>query len=136
MTEPLWPLLIYTFFALVVVVVMIGLSHVLGPRHVEPGTNRPYESGVEPTGSARVRFSAKFYVVALLFLIFDLEAVFLYAWAVSFRTVGWTGYIGAMVFLLALTVVLVYEWRMGALDWNKRRILKPGETRHPGEVSE
>jgi len=126
---PLWPLVIYVLSVLLIVCVMIGMSFVLGQRHREPATFEPYESGIVPTGSARVRFSAKFYVVALLFLVFDLEAVFLYAWAVSFRAVGWTGYIGALAFILVLAVVLVYEWRMGALDWSKRRT--PTETRTP-----
>lgn len=126
----LWPLLLYIISVLVVVCVMVGLSHVLGQRHSAPARNEVFESGIVATGSARVRFSAQFYMVALLFLVFDLEAVFLYAWAIAFRQVGWAGYAGAMIFLAVLAVVLIYEWRMGALDWSARKTAKfPGVRR-------
>lgn len=99
-----------------IIVLMLGLSHVLGQRHNEPATGEPFESGVKPVGEARLRFSAHFYLVAMLFVLFDLEAVFLFAWAIGFHDAGWLGFWGAMVFLLILTVALVYEWRQGALD--------------------
>lgn len=113
----LWLVLLY--FALVVILVgaMLTISYFLGERHHESATGEPYESGVVSTGSARVRLSAKFYVVALLFVIFDLEVVFLFAWAVAAQELGWTGYAAALVFLAVLAVGLVYEWRQGALDW-------------------
>jgi NADH-quinone oxidoreductase subunit A len=95
---------------------MLGLSYVLGQRHKERATGEPYEGGHIPTGSARLRFSANFYLIAMFFVIFDLEAVFLIAWAVSLREAGWTGFIGASIFIFLLLVVLVYEWRSGALD--------------------
>ncbi len=120
--EPLWPLAVY--FALVVVIVagMLGLSYLLGQRHAERATGQPYESGVLPTGSAHVRFSAQFYLVAMLFVIFDLEAVFLVAWAVAFRQVGWVGYLGVVAFVGVLGVGLAYEWRVGALEWGDSRL--------------
>lgn len=113
----LWPLLVY--FALVIVVIagMLGVSYLLGQRHKDHATGEPYESGVAPTGSARIRFSVNFYLVAILFVIFDLEAVFIFAWAVAFRELGWLGYAGLLAFVLVLVVALVYEWRLGALDW-------------------
>ena len=77
---------------------------------------RPYESGIAVTGSARLRFAPRFYLMALFFLIFDLEAVYLFAWAVAAREAGWAGYIEALVFIAILLGALVYLWRLGALD--------------------
>ena len=120
-TTALWPLLLYFALVLVVVIGMIGLSYILGQRHQERATNQPFESGILPTGSARLRIPAQFYLVSMLFVIFDLEAVFLVAWAIALRSVGWMGYVGALVFIGVLVAGLLYEWRMGALDWNKRK---------------
>jgi NADH-quinone oxidoreductase subunit A len=119
------PFLVYVAGALFVLGVMYGLSYVVGQRHTDRETNFPYESGIKTTGSARVRFSARFYIVAMLFVIFDLEAVFLFAWAVGAKTLGMPGYWGFLVFVAVLGVGLIYEWRMGALDWihpPKRRL--------------
>ena len=113
----IWPLLLYGAAALVIVAGMVALSYVLGQRHKEKETGEPYESGVSVTGSARLRFTVQFYLVAMLFVIFDLEAVFIIAWAVSFRELGWPGYFGLLFFLVILLVVLVYEWRAGAFDF-------------------
>jgi len=112
-----WPLLVYLAATLVLVGGMLAIAYVLGERHREPATGEPFESGIEPVGDARVRFPAKFYLVAILFVIFDLEAVFLFAWAIGFRETGWLGYAGALVFIGILAVALVYEWGVGALDW-------------------
>jgi len=95
---------------------MLLLSWLLGQRHNERATGEPYESGMPTTGSARLRLSAKFYLVGLIFVIFDLEAAYLFAWAVAAREVGWAGYIEAMVFIGILAAALVYLWRVGALD--------------------
>lgn len=119
--ESLWPLGLYAAAVMVVVTTMILLSHVLGQRHRERATSDPYESGMPVTGSARVRLSAKFYLVAMFFLIFDLESVFIFAWAVSAREVGWAGYIEIVVFITILLAALVYLWRLGALDWQAPR---------------
>jgi NADH-quinone oxidoreductase subunit A len=89
----------------------------LGERHKGKAREEPYESGIPPTGSARLRFDVKFYRVATYFVIFDVEAVFLFAWALSVRELGWPGYIEALVFVGILAVALVYLWRIGALDW-------------------
>ena len=96
---------------------MLALSAVLGQRHMERATGEPYESGIISTDSAHVRFSAKFYLVAMLFVIFDLEAVFLFAWAIAVPELGWTGYTVVLLFIGILAVALLYEWRMGVLDW-------------------
>lgn len=116
----IWPLLAYTVAVLGMIGLMLGLSHVLGGRHQDRVTGEPYESGVKPVGNARLRYSAKFYLVAIFFVLFDLEVVFLFAWGIAATEVGWPGYAGAMVFLFILTVALVYEWRLGALDWGAR----------------
>lgn len=98
--------------------VMLGLSWVLGQRTAASRFGRePYESGIVSTGGARLRLSAKFYLVAMLFVIFDVEALFLFAWAVSVRESGWAGLIEATVFIAILLAGLVYLWRIGALDW-------------------
>jgi NADH-quinone oxidoreductase subunit A len=111
---------------LVVVGVMIGLSWVLGERHKEKLTDAPYESGMPPTGNARLRFSSHFYLIAIFFVIFDLDAVFILAWAISFRELGMAGYIGILVFIGILLVVLVYEIGIGSLDFGPqgKKILK------------
>lgn len=122
----LWPLLLYAIAVLAVVGGMIGLSYILGERHKAPETNDPYEAGIESTGSARLRFSAHFYLVAMFFVIFDLEAVIIFTWAVAFKELGWPGYITIAVFIGVLVAVLVYEWRIGALDFGPdgKKILK------------
>lgn len=114
------PLGVYLAAVLVLAAAMILLSYVLGERHHERATGEPYESGVPATGTARLRVSAKFYLVALLFVIFDVEAAFLFGWAVAVKELGWRGYLGMLVFVLLLSVGLVYEWRQGALDWGPR----------------
>lgn len=116
----LWPIVVYFIAVLALVAGMLVLSHLLGQRHTERATGEPYESGIVSTGSARLRFSVKFYLVAMLFVIFDLEAAFIIAWAIAFRESGWTGYLGVLFFIAALVAALIYEWRLGALDWGQR----------------
>jgi NADH-quinone oxidoreductase subunit A len=93
------------------------LSYFLGQQHNAKATDQPFESGILHTGSARLRFSAQFYLVAMLFVIFDVEAVFIMLWAVAFYELGWPGYIGISVFIILLLVVLIYEWSKGAFDF-------------------
>jgi len=104
---------------------MLVISYLLGERHKEPATGEPFESGIAPTGSAHIRFSAHFYIVAMFFVIFDLEAVFIVAWAIALKDVGWAGYISILIFIGILAAVLIYEWRIGALDFgpNGNKIL-------------
>ena len=117
----LWPLGVYATLVLGLVGAMLGLSYVLGQRHREHSTDFPYESGILSEGSARVRLSAKFYLVAMFFVIFDLEAIFIFAWAVAVRETGWTGYAVASTFVLVLLAALAYLWRVGALEWSSGR---------------
>ena len=131
-SETLWPLGLYFLIALVVAGSMIGLSYVLGERHSDRATGQPYESGIVSTGSARVRLSVKFYIVAMLFVIFDIEAVFIFAYAVAYEEVGWAGYAGLLVFVAVLVVALIYELRMGALDWEPARLRMAKAAREKG----
>ena len=122
MTDPttanaaLWPMAIY-FATVIIVTVMITLSYVLGERHRDRQTAEPYESGIVSTGTARVRFDIKFSLIDMFFVLFDLEAVFIFAWAVSVRETGWTAYAEMMLFIGILAAALVYLWRLGALKW-------------------
>lgn len=115
--DVLWTLLVYTAGVLGLIAFMLGVVYLLGERHSTRMGNTPYESGMVPVGSARLRFPAKFYLVAIFFVIFDLEVVFIFAWAIAARDVGWLGYTEMMVFLVILTLALAYAWRTGALEW-------------------
>jgi NADH-quinone oxidoreductase subunit A len=114
---PLWPLLLYSAIVLSLVGAMLGLSYVLGQRHRERATDEPYEGGILSAGGARMRFSSQFYMIAMLFVIFDVETIFIMAWAIAFEELGWYGYVGVVIFVILLIVVLIYEWRNGALDF-------------------
>jgi NADH-quinone oxidoreductase subunit A len=116
----LWPLAVYLTIVVMLVAAMLGLSFVLGQRHQDRATGSPYESGILSEGSARVRLSVKFYQTAIFFVIFDLEAVFLFAWAIAVREAGWAGYAEVLIFIMVLLATLVYLWRVGALDWRQR----------------
>lgn len=120
----LWPLVLYFACIVATVAFMVGLSSLLGQRHRGRATNEIYESGLVSTGSAHVRFAAKFYLVAMIFVIFDLEAVFIYLYAVTFHDLAWTGYIEINVFIAVLLVALAWLWRNGTLDWGTVRHLK------------
>jgi NADH-quinone oxidoreductase subunit A len=95
---------------------MIVISFFLGERHKERTTGEPYESGIIATSSARVRFDVRFYLIAVFFVIFDLEALFIFAWALALRELGWTGYLEILIFIGVLVAALVYLWRIGALE--------------------
>lgn len=121
-----WPLIVFAFAVISLIGIMIGLSYFLGEDHKEKTTDEPYESGIPPTGDARLRFSSGFYIIAMFFVIFDLDAAFIMLWAVSFRELGLAGYIGIFIFIGLLIVLLLYELSIGALDFgpNGKRILK------------
>jgi NADH-quinone oxidoreductase subunit A len=125
-TNILWPFILFAVIVFSLIGIMIGLSYVLGERHNEKTTDEPYESGIPPTGDARLRFSSSFYLIAMFFVIFDLDAAFIMLWAVSFRELGLPGYIGIVVFIAILMVLLVYELSIGALDFgpNGKKIIK------------
>ncbi|GEP98154.1 NADH-quinone oxidoreductase subunit A [Chitinophaga cymbidii] len=115
--SPMWPFLVFAGIIMVLVLVILGLSYILGQHHKDRATGEAYESGILSTGSARLRFPSQFYLVAMLFVIFDIETVFVISWAIAFGELGWAGFIGVSVFILILLVVLIYEWRNGALDF-------------------
>jgi NADH-quinone oxidoreductase subunit A len=121
----LWPLAVFMLSVFGLAIFMLGLSALLGERHREKTTAEPYESGIVSTGSARVRFDAKFYLMAMFFVVFDLEAAFLYAYAVSFREAGWGGYIEMLIFVGVLAAALFYLWRIGALEWGRANSRNP-----------
>ncbi len=111
-----WPLVVYFLLVLALVALMLGLSYVLGERHRQPATGTPYEGGIVPAGSVQVRFSPQFYLVAAFFVVFDLEAVFVFAWAVAGRALGWSAYVEVVIFVAVLVAALAYLWRVGGLD--------------------
>jgi NADH-quinone oxidoreductase subunit A len=123
--DELWPLGLYAVAVLVVVGSMLGLPALLGERHWKKpnrrrdvATDEPYESGIRPTGGTAIRLPIQYYLVAMFFVIFDLEAVFLYAWAVAVPETGWVGFTEAFIFVGLLLAALAYLWGVGALDWS------------------
>lgn len=113
----LWPLLVYGAIVFILISAILILSWFLGQHHKERATNEPYEGGILSAGSARLRFSSQFYLIAMLFVIFDVETIFIFSWAIAFRELGWVGYAGVVVFIALLFIVLIYEWRNGALNF-------------------
>lgn len=112
------PVIVGVLWAALLAAVLIGVSLLFGPNRPTPEKKSTYECGIDPMiGDARARFSIKFYVVAVLFLLFDVEVVFMYPWAVLLRKLGLLGLIEMMTFLLVLVVAFVYVWKKGALNW-------------------
>lgn len=132
MAHPLQLMMLAVYFGaiLALVVLMIVLSAVLGERHETQATIQPFESGMLPVGQARLRFPQQFYLIAVFFVVFDLESAFIYAWAVAARQVGWAGYIEVVVFIVILAAALAYLWRVGALDWTPLRSRRSRPSRH------
>jgi NADH-quinone oxidoreductase subunit A len=114
-----FPLAVVFALAGILAAVLVGLATVLGPRRPTAVKASPFECGSEPIGSAHDRFGVKFYLVALLFIVFDIEAVFIYPWAVLLHELGWAGYTSMAVFAFTLVVGLAYVWKKGALDWQR-----------------
>lgn len=119
-------LLIYAALVILTITAMLGISYFIGQKHREKSTDNPYESGIKVTDSARLRFPVKFYIAAMFFVIFDLEVVFIISWAIAYEALGWAGYVAMAIFVGVLAIVLVYEWRTGALDFGPqgKKILK------------
>ena len=111
------PLLLLFVIAAVIVGAMFTLTTLLGPKNPTPEKMIPFECGSESTGAQHVRMSVKFYMTAILFVVFDVEVVLLYPWAVTFRETGWYGFLAMVPFVLLLVVALVYEWKKGAMEW-------------------
>jgi NADH-quinone oxidoreductase subunit A len=116
-SDPYFSVLLLMVIAIGMAVGFVFLSQALGPKRYDRVKYSVYECGVDPLTPAAVRVSVKFYMVALLFLLFDLEVVFFYPWAVLFRELGWYGFIAMAVFTVPLVVGLLYEWKKGALEW-------------------
>ena len=121
-TGPLWPMATYLIAVLLLVAAMLGLSYVLGQRHRDRSTGKPYESGIIPTESVRTHFNVMFYLVAVLFVLFDIETIFVFAWSVALRELGWQGYVEMLLFIFVLLSALFYLWRLGVLDWGTSKI--------------
>jgi len=112
------PVAVGIVWAILLACIFIGVSQIFGPRRLTPEKTSPYECGIDsPIGDARTRFSIKFYVTAMMFLLFDIEVVFMYPWAVLLRKLGWLGLIEMGTFLLVLLFAFIYVWRKGALNW-------------------
>jgi|TARA_Y100000310_G_scaffold274411_2_gene290426 NADH-quinone oxidoreductase subunit A len=104
------------------VLLIIGLSHIAGPKtKMRRATGEPFEAGIVPVGGTEHTISVEFYLVAMFFVIFDLETVFIFAWAIAFYELGWAGYWAIFIFIVILTAALIYEWKSGALDWGIKR---------------
>ncbi|MCF8049631.1 MAG: NADH-quinone oxidoreductase subunit A [Desulfobacterales bacterium] len=117
-------LIAYAFAVAVITAILLFVSSWLGEKKPNPEKLRPYESGVIPTGTARLRFPVPFYLVAIFFLIFDVEGAFIFAWAVSAESLGWTGFLEITFFIFVLIVGLFYVWKKGGLDWRPQRTRK------------
>ncbi len=114
-----FPLAVVIVLAVILGLTLLGLANLLGPRRPNEAKSQPFEFGSRPSGLARERFDVRFYVVALLFVVFDIEAVFMYPWAVSLLEIGWPGFITMVTFGVTLALGLVYVWKKGALEWSR-----------------
>jgi NADH-quinone oxidoreductase subunit A len=117
----LTPLIIFFGAVVAVTGIMLGGAYLLGQRHHAKAADEPFESGIVPAGDVHIRFSVQFYLLAIFFVIFDMESVFLFAWAVALQESGWPGFIEALIFIGVLIAALIYLWLIGALDWRTRR---------------
>ena len=117
MLENYLPVLIFMAVGLIIGVAALGAGMVLGPHRPDSAKNSPYECGFEAFEDARMKFDVRFYLVAILFIIFDLEIAFLFPWAVALDTIGLFGLLAMAVFLAILVIGFIYEWKKGALEW-------------------
>ena len=117
-TEVYFPVLLQVLIAMAVAAGMIGASYVLGHKVRNRVKDLPYECGIAPVGNARERFSVKFYLVAMLFILFDIEAIFLYPWAVVYRELKMFAFVQMLVFVILILAGFFYVWKKGALDWS------------------
>jgi NADH-quinone oxidoreductase subunit A len=115
-----WPLLVFAGLIVLVVAGLMSLSFLLGQRHSGRWTDEPYESGIAPADLPSDGISIEFYRVAMFFVIFDVETIFLFAWAVTLRESGWRGFTEMVIFVAVLVAALAYLWRSGSLDWRSR----------------
>lgn len=130
MSAEAWAITAYVGLTFAIIAIMLGASWLLGGRAWGRAKDEPFESGVVGAGSTRLRLSAKFYLVAMFFVIFDVEAVFLFAWSISVRESGWPGLIEAFIFIFVLLASLVYLWKIGGLEWAPESRRKLAERQH------
>ena len=130
--ELYFPVLLQAALALAVAIALPTLSFVLGKRLKNAVKDLPYESGITPVGNARQRFSVKFYLVGMLFILFDIEAIFLFPWVVVYRDLMMYGFVIMLVFVVLVLDGFFYIWKMGVLDWSKE---EPGSLRQPQPVA-
>lgn len=118
MIENYLPVLIFIGISTIMGLIPMVLGLILGPRKKDAAKDSPYECGFEAFEDARMKFDVRYYLVAILFIIFDLEIAFLFPWAVAIREVGLIGFVSMAIFLIILTIGFIYEWKKGALDWD------------------
>ena len=121
MFEVYFPVFLMLAIAIAIPVLMFVLASTLGRKNPTPEKMIPFEAGSATTGAQHLRLSVKFYLTAILFIVFDVEVVFLYPWAILFRRLGWFGFVEMMLFVVILTLGLAYVWRKGAFDWSGER---------------
>ncbi len=134
-TEIYFPVVVQVIIAIAVAAGMIGGSFLLGKKVRNRVKDTPYESGMQPVGSARERFSVKFYLVAMIFILFDIEAMFLYPWAVVYRELKLFAFVEMLVFVVLILSGFFYIWKKGALDWGPDNQKKPKSDTLPSEAS-
>ena len=117
MLEPYFGVLVFLGMAMGMAFAFVAATYFAGARRPSPEKNSPYECGFAPMSRVALNFDVRFYLLAILFIVFDLEAAFLYPWAVAFRDIGFIGFIEMMLFLAVLLVGYVYAWKKGALEW-------------------
>ncbi|HJU23621.1 MAG TPA: NADH-quinone oxidoreductase subunit A [Casimicrobiaceae bacterium] len=117
MLEQYFPILLFILFGLALGALMLGLGRFVSPSRPDPEKLSPYECGFEAFEDARMKFDVRYYLVAILFILFDLEIAFLFPWAVVLKDIGYFGFIAMLVFLAILVVGFIYEWKKGALEW-------------------
>ena len=115
------PLIVYAFFVFFLMAIFLFLSGWLGEKRIHPEKLRPFESGIIPTGSADLRYPIPFYLMATFFLIFDVEAVYIFSWAIAFDRLGWSGWLQISFFIAVLLITLFYIWKKGGLEWGPAR---------------
>jgi NADH-quinone oxidoreductase subunit A len=121
-TELYFPVLLQALIAMALAAGLLTVSYLLGKKVRNRIKDMPYESGITPTGDARERFSVKFYLVGMLFILFDIEAIFLYPWAVVYRELKMFGFVSMLVFVILILSGFFYIWKKGALDWAEKAL--------------
>jgi NADH-quinone oxidoreductase subunit A len=117
MLEQYFPILLFILFGLALGALMLGVGRFVSPSRPDPEKLSPYECGFEAFEDARMKFDVRYYLVAILFILFDLEIAFLFPWAVVLRDIGYFGFVAMLVFLAILVIGFIYEWKKGALEW-------------------